>query len=159
MDIRFWASVCCLLMAICVFLELLTPSMGGFTFGALALAGASIYFGFRHSEPFGYLMVAANLAVFPLALWMGIKLMKRSPLVHNQALESGSQSAPDAPPLTRLAGQKGRALTPLRPGGAALIGDERVDVVTEGKFVEADTPITVIHIEGNRVVVEPSREA
>jgi len=154
-DIRFWACVCCLLMVLCVFLELLTPSMGGFTLGALAMAGVSIYIGFRHSPSFGYLMIAANLALFPLAIWLGVHFMKRSPLVQKQELQAGSQDAPDAPPLTRLTGQQGRALTPLRPGGTALIGTERIDVVTEGKFVEANTPVKVIHVEGGRVVVEP----
>jgi membrane-bound serine protease (ClpP class) len=133
--------------------------MGGFTFGALSMAGASIYFGFRHSETFGFLMTAANLVLFPLSLWAGIHFMKRSPLIHNQELQSGSQSSPDALPLTRLLGQKGKAITPLSPGGAALIGSERVDVVTEGKFVEPNTPVKVIQVEGHRVVVEPIAEA
>ena len=159
MNMRFWAWICCLLMVVCVFLELLTPSMGGFTLAALAMAGVSVYLGFRSSEFLGYLMIAANLALFPLALWLGIHFMKRSPLIHQQELQAGSQSSPDAPPLTRLAGQKGRALTPLRPGGAVLIGNERIDAITEGKFVEADTLVKVIHIEGSRVVVEPADEA
>jgi membrane-bound serine protease (ClpP class) len=143
------------MMVLCVFLELLTPSMGAFTFAALGMAGASIYVAFRHSASFGYLMIAANLALFPLSIWLGIHFMKRSPLVQRQELQAGSQDAPDARPLTRLTGQQGRALTPLRPGGTVLIGNERVDVVTEGKFVEANTLVKVIHIEGSRVVVEP----
>ncbi|MGD0091599.1 MAG: NfeD family protein, partial [Planctomycetota bacterium] len=141
---RFWAWVCCLLMVVCVLLELLTPSMGGFTFAALGMAGGSIYLGFRSSEFLGYLMIAANLALFPLSLWLGVHLMRRSPLKNKQELNAGSQSSPDAPPLTRLAGQQGRALTPLRPGGAVLIGNERIDAITEGKFVEADTLVKVI---------------
>lgn len=159
MALGFWAAVCCLLMVVCVFLELLTPSMGGFTFGALAMAGGSIYLGFQQSEIFGYLMIGTNLLLFPLALWLGLHFMKRSPLLHRLELKAGSQDSPDALPLTRLAGQQGRALTPLRPGGTALIGTERVDVVTEGKFVEANTPIKVIHVEGSRVVVEAAKEA
>jgi len=114
------------MMVLCVFLELLTPSMGGFTLGALTMAGGSIYLGFRHSAAFGYLMIAANLALFPLAIWLGVHFMKRSPLVHQQELQAGNQDAPDARPLTRLTGQQGRALTPLRPGGAVLIGTERI---------------------------------
>jgi len=159
MDIRFWAFVCCLLMIVSVFLEMLTPSMGGFTFAALAMAVASAYLGFRHSESFGYLMTALNIALFPLSLWAGIHFLKRSPLIHKQELQSGTQSSPDAPPMTHLLGQKGRAITPLRPGGTALIGSERVDVVTESKFVDANTPIKVIQVEGHRVVVEPDTAA
>jgi membrane-bound serine protease (ClpP class) len=34
-----------------------------------------------------------------------------------------------------------------------MIGDDRVDVVTEGAFIEKDLPIKVVAVEGNRVVV------
>ncbi len=52
-----------------------------------------------------------------------------------------------------LLGQKGRALTPLRPSGTAVINGQRVDVVSEGAFIEAQTPVKVIALEGLRVVV------
>lgn len=55
--------------------------------------------------------------------------------------------------LSRFAGKQGRALTVLRPAGAAEIEGEKVDVVTDGEFIEAGTPIEVIRIEGVRVVV------
>ena len=45
------------------------------------------------------------------------------------------------------------AYTNLRPSGKATIGDERVDVVTEGTMIDKDTPIRVIAVEGKRVVV------
>ena len=45
------------------------------------------------------------------------------------------------------------ALTYLRPAGMALIGGQRVNVVTEGTFIEKDVPVEVIATEGTRVVV------
>jgi len=81
--------------------------------------------------------------------------MRRSPLIHRVELKGESQNAPDAQPLTYLLGQQGRSLTPLRPAGSAMIGDAKVDVVTEGKFVDTGTAVKVIFVEGNRVVVEP----
>lgn len=53
-----------------------------------------------------------------------------------------------------LLGRSGVAVTVLRPAGAAEIDGVRVDVVTEGDFIEAGTPIVVTHVEGVRVVVE-----
>ncbi len=55
--------------------------------------------------------------------------------------------------LEKLAGKHGKAITPLRPAGAALIENVRVDVVTQGGFIEADSEIEVVMVEGNRVVV------
>ena len=52
-----------------------------------------------------------------------------------------------------LLNQTGKALTPLRPSGTAVIGGKRVDVVTEGPFIEPGTAIKVVAVEGMRVVV------
>ena len=52
-----------------------------------------------------------------------------------------------------LVGQRGRALTPLRPAGTAAVGGRRVDVVTEGEYLPAGTAVEVIRVEGRRVVV------
>lgn len=52
-------------------------------------------------------------------------------------------------------GKEGVAITPLRPAGTALIEGERINVVTEGAFVERDSSVTVVEVEGNRVVVQP----
>lgn len=55
---------------------------------------------------------------------------------------------------TSLAGQRGVAVTALRPGGIAEIGGRRLTVVTHGTFVEAGSPIVVAESRGNRIVVE-----
>ncbi|MFB5762724.1 NfeD family protein [Paenibacillus medicaginis] len=54
----------------------------------------------------------------------------------------------------RLLGMQGTSLTPLRPAGTALIEGERIDVVTEGGFIESNKPVSVIRVEGGRVVVK-----
>jgi len=51
------------------------------------------------------------------------------------------------------AGDGGTAATPLRPAGIAQIGDARVDVVSEGEYVEAGERLEVVRVEGSRVVV------
>ncbi len=53
----------------------------------------------------------------------------------------------------RFLGKNGLAATVLRPAGSALINGEKVDVVTEGEFIESGTPVEVVRIEGVRVVV------
>jgi membrane-bound serine protease (ClpP class) len=51
-------------------------------------------------------------------------------------------------------GMQGTAQTTLRPSGKARFADHIVDVITEGEFVAAETPITVIQKDGMRVVVK-----
>ncbi|HBS60245.1 MAG TPA: hypothetical protein DEA44_13370 [Firmicutes bacterium] len=50
-------------------------------------------------------------------------------------------------------GKTGTALTLLRPAGTAEIGGQRLDVVSEGIYIQPGTEIMVIKVEGNRVVV------
>lgn len=52
-----------------------------------------------------------------------------------------------------LLGKTGEAFSSLRPAGVALIEGRKVDVVAEGAFVERGEPVTVILVEGPRVVV------
>ena len=51
--------------------------------------------------------------------------------------------------------QTGSAITDLRPSGTAFIQGRRVDVVSEGSFVQKGAPVKVVAIEGLRVVVRP----
>ena len=63
-------------------------------------------------------------------------------------------AASPAPAILALLGAIGMAVTPLRPAGKARFGDEFVDVVAEGRYVEAGTRVQVIEIEGNRIAVK-----
>ena len=68
-----------------------------------------------------------------------------------QNSEDGFQAPPQE--LAALVGHVGQAASPLRPAGVALIDGKRVDVVTSGEFIQPDTEVEVIAVEGRRVVV------
>ena len=55
----------------------------------------------------------------------------------------------------RLVGLDGKAVTALRPAGTVELAGRRVDVVSEGGFIEAGAPVRVVSAEGTRVVVGP----
>jgi len=50
-------------------------------------------------------------------------------------------------------GRVGEAITPLRPTGTARFGSTRMDVVTQGEFIERGARIRVIRTAHNRIVV------
>ena len=52
-----------------------------------------------------------------------------------------------------LVGKQGIAMTVLRPAGKAQIGDDFVDVVSDGPFISSGRKIEVLAVSGNRVVV------
>jgi membrane-bound serine protease (ClpP class) len=57
-----------------------------------------------------------------------------------------------------LLGASGTALSFLRPAGVAMFGETRADVLTEGDFVPAGTPVRVTRVEGARIFVRPEAE-
>lgn len=56
-------------------------------------------------------------------------------------------------PRQDLVGKEGLAVTDLRPAGTVVVADERIDVVSEGSFVQAGSPVVVVRSEGYRLVV------
>ncbi len=53
-----------------------------------------------------------------------------------------------------LLGAIGVAATTLRPAGKARFGDDYLDVIAEGDYVNPGSRVQVIEIEGNRIVVK-----
>jgi len=52
-----------------------------------------------------------------------------------------------------LVGRTGRCLSMLRPAGKAAFDDELYDVVTEGDFIGKNRLVTVVRVDGRRIVV------
>ena len=52
-----------------------------------------------------------------------------------------------------VVGDRGKAITTLRPAGKARLGEDLVDVVSEGPYIEPSTPVEVVEVAGNRIVV------
>ena len=52
-----------------------------------------------------------------------------------------------------MLGRRGVALTVLHPAGVAQIDTQRVDVVSEGGYIDAGTPVVVIADEEYRRIV------
>jgi membrane-bound serine protease (ClpP class) len=59
--------------------------------------------------------------------------------------------------LSYLIGETGRTTTILRPSGKARIGDLLVDVSADGFYLEPNTLIEVVDVQGARVIVRPVR--
>lgn len=79
-----------------------------------------------------------------------MKFFKKLILTDSTSTESGyvsNESRRD------LIGKTGVTFTPLRPSGTVIIGDERLDVVSEGSFTAKDKKVKVVKVEGSRIVV------
>ncbi len=52
-----------------------------------------------------------------------------------------------------FAGKAGKSVTDLKPTGKAEIEGKVVDVITRGSFLPKDSPLEVVSVEGNKIVV------
>ncbi|MCJ7626895.1 MAG: hypothetical protein MUO50_00780, partial [Longimicrobiales bacterium] len=75
-------------------------------------------------------------------------------LLQREDRDEGWASASRRPDLV---GREGIAMTDLRPSGTVLIGEERVDAVSESEWIEDGTDVRVVTSEGYRLVVRPIR--
>jgi membrane-bound serine protease (ClpP class) len=93
------------------------------------------------------------LAVTVLALrWLPrLPWGRRLVLERTLAAESGYETPP--PGDRGRLGRTGVAATPLHPSGVIHLDGERIDVVSEGEFVDAGDAVEVVRVDGNRIVV------
>lgn len=80
-------------------------------------------------------------------------LLFRSPIVLKEKIESEAAD-PAKGSSEALIGKTGTALTPLRPSGIALIDGKRYSVESQAVFVEKDSEITVIAVDGPKITVK-----
>lgn len=57
--------------------------------------------------------------------------------------------------LSGLVGKTGKAITTLRPAGTGDFEGIRLDIVTDGGYIEKDAEIKIISVNGSRIVVAP----
>lgn len=125
--------------------------------GVLGLIGMAVgiimAFGNVKAGLIGFTIALTASIVAIVLLWQRIvssRFFKKLILTHREEQSLGYQGPRD---FQHLLGKSGITLTPLRPAGTALIDGERYDVVSEGGFLDPDTPIHVIRVEGTRIVV------
>jgi membrane-bound serine protease (ClpP class) len=99
-----------------------------------------------------FIMVISLVAALVLVRFV-VKSKTWRRIVLNDTQEKAQGFHASTENLAKLIGKRGMAYTPLRPAGIALIEDQKVDVMTEGGFIEKNQAIEVILVEGNRVVV------
>ncbi len=132
-----------------LFFEILLPGLILGTCALLTLA-ASVFVAYTKTE-YGHLFIGITIVSITTAVIWFIKCFPNTKM--GRQLASTSTVGDLGIDFTDLINQTGMAYTDLRPSGKATIGDQRLNVVTEGSFIEKDNSVKVIAVEGNRVVV------
>ena len=138
--------------------EIFIPSMGILSVLAAAAVIGSLVSAFGVSTSTGLTFLTAVAVVFPVALILGFRLFPRTPLGRRMVvggLSFESSAATDERDLD-LVGRDGVTLSDLRPAGFARIeGPPGLAFLDDsrGEGIENGTPVRVLEVSGNRVVV------
>lgn len=115
----------------------------------LVCVSTSIYMAFAAKASLGWLLLGITVASVPFLITLWVKVLNRFlAMKHTEAGYSGADAGEKD-----LLGKEGVTITMLRPAGMAKLGEKKVDVVSEGDVIEANTRVSVVEVRGNRVVV------
>ena len=140
-----------------VLLDLFIPSHGILSL----LGGAALLFaitiGFRQGVRQGAMMVAIVGFSGPFLFFVIVKWWPHTPigrLIILQQPEDPELILPEEPPvLHELVGKVGEARSDMLPGGAVVVAGQSWDAISEGKPIDAGTPVKVVAIRMGRLVV------
>ncbi|MEK3890681.1 NfeD family protein [Bacillus sp. FSL K6-3431] len=123
--------------------------------GAVAIIGSILMAGGNIVHMAISIIIALFLAVLSIIIMVKVfgkrmNIFKRLILTDSTNTESGYVSNVNR---LELIGREGMTVTALRPSGTAKVDDERLDVIAEGSFIESNTAVKVIKVEGSRIVV------
>ena len=137
-------------------LEMFIPGGIVGTVGVVTLVYAIIYVNKSTYYIAFILVISLILAVILFYVNRNVfhkKLMFLDRLVLNDSISTKDGYVASESRL-ELLGQKLIAYTDLRPAGVAVLENEKLDVVTDGDFIEKGNKIEVIRVEGMRIVVK-----
>jgi len=150
-----WVVVAAVLGLLCIFAEIFLPGgvLGGL--GVLLLA-ASLYLAYKEwgfGAPFMLLMLGFVAGGVILGV-MAFKIMPRTG-IGKRIFLADTQKGYDVSVANdrEMIGKEGVAVSFLRPAGIAEVDGKRVNVVTEGGFIEKDARIKVCELKDNHLVV------
>jgi membrane-bound serine protease (ClpP class) len=139
---------------IVVMAEIFIPSGGILAALATGLFGYSLFLLFSNvSIVAGSFALCLDLIIVPILILWGFKQLAKSRLTLNTSLTREQGVVSQSKKLEAYLGMTGVTLSPLRPSGIAEINDFRVDVITQGEFIDKGTAIEVISVTGNQVIV------
>jgi membrane-bound serine protease (ClpP class) len=148
-----------LLMILCAVLlvfEIFIPSLGLLTVGALLCLAGGLSLFFQVSESVGWIGVWIAVVLIPTVWVIVYKLLPKTKIGRILELHKAMKvisGVPDQEKLNALQGQTGIVLSPLRPVGMCELNGKKVVCVADTGYIEKQTQVKVIHVEGNKVTV------
>ena len=128
--------------------------------GALAIIGSIIMVGGNPVHMAISVLIAIAIAVTGMVIIMKffgkkLHLLNKVVLMDSTDTELGYVSNVNR---VELLGRIAKTSTPLRPAGTIELDGERIDVVSEGSYIDKGKSVSIVKVEGSRIVVRESVE-
>ena len=146
-------ALCLLLGAGLMILEIFLPGFGLPGISGLVLITSGVVLAALHH---GMLMAVVILLVVIALLALVLSWVMRSAAKgdgHSEIFLSEKDELHFRQDMQVLVGKRGRTTSVLRPAGIGDFDGVRLNVVTEGDFIERDMPIEIVSVDGARIVV------
>lgn len=158
---EWYQTVALVLMAVGVanlIAEFLIPTSGVLVVVALtalvSAVGVLLMYGSRYEAAAGLIGIAVGIPAVAYTITATYKRFSLSSALTRP--DTGPDtSAADGSNLALLKGQIGQTASPLRPGGVAVFDGRRVDAISEGPMLDANTYVKCVGVRGTSVVVRP----
>ncbi len=129
----------------------LVPGVGIPGIAGLILLVASIYIAYQIDTTSGYYTLAASVVIS-----IGLMLLAfRAKTWSRVSVNSEIKARLIYPTDTLKIGDKGNTISRLNPIGNIRVNDQKFEASSIGDFIDANTPIEITNIEGNKVTVKP----
>ena len=151
--------LCLMLGAALMIVEVFLPGFGLPGVSGIVLIGAGTVIIWLKA---GALTALATLLVVIAVLAVLISYMMRRATeggAHARIFLREKEELRSGEDMQVLLGKKGRTTSVLRPAGIGDFDGVRLNVVTEGSFIERDRPIEIVNVDGARIVVRERQSA
>ena len=143
-----------------LFVEIFVPGFG--IAGGTGIVLLTIGIIMTARTPFeAFMMVLILLMLIAVVLIVILRSAKKGKLSKKLILRSASKREDGfsaTSDTTALVSKEGVAITLLRPSGIGEFDGQRIDVVSEGSYIQPGTKIKIVKTEGRRIVVKPIEE-
>ena len=139
---------------IIIIAEIILPSGGILSILAISVLGFSLFKAFSISSNIGMLFLGADIIIVPALVLTGLKLIAKSPVTLRQTLSKEEGVMSQRKEMDQLLNASGFAITDLRPAGSIKINNKKIDAVTQGEYIDKGTPVCVIEVTGNQIIVK-----
>ncbi|MDD4570722.1 MAG: NfeD family protein, partial [Tepidanaerobacteraceae bacterium] len=158
---QFWVLSLFVLGILLLIMEMFVPGFGIFGVAGILSIIASVIMAFPNPEQ-AMVSILIALIASGVIIYFLVKYLIKTPIFDRIILGTKQEKSDgyivSSKEVVIRVGEKGKAITPLRPAGVAIIGNNQVDVLSEGQFLPSGSDIVVIKVEGNKILVKKEKK-